>query len=292
MPDLSLTVVIPTYNRPTSLRRCLECLAAQTADKTAWEVVVVNDGGSDSSTTVESFREKLRIRYLQQQNAGPATARNNGVAAAEGNMIALLDDDCLPMPEWIEKILLASGPGLLLGGKVTNSLHDDLYAETCQTLIDYLYIRFQHSNDLFFTSNNMVMSKSDFQSIGGFDTGFRTSAGEDREFCVRAAEKGIRLVHVPAIHIGHAHALSLTSFVRLHFKYGRATHTYRQAIRRLDIKKRTGGGKGFYLHLLLYPFKSGQPNAFAQMTLLAVSQAATICGNLYERFMADDKGTR
>lgn len=281
-----LSIVIPTYNRPEGLGRCLQSLASQSADPSLWEVIVVNDGGVDVSGIVEAFNGRIRAVLLNQPNQGPASARNHGARSSTAERIAFLDDDCVAEPDWVDSLLRHAGPGELIGGQVKNRLTDNIYSETCQTLIDYLYERLDRSTDMFFTSNNMCLHADDFRRIGGFDTGFRTSAGEDREFCVRAAQSGVRLRWVPDVRIGHMHKLDLPSFLRLHFKYGRAALNYRRSVNRLEIPERTNGGRGFYLGLLLHPFRKRLDRPGTQTLLLAASQACTISGFLYERFLA------
>lgn len=280
-----VSIVIPTFNRPEGLRRCLHSLSVQTADPSIWEAIVVNDGGMDVSGTVEVFVGRMAVILLNQENQGPASARNLGAKASKAGLIAFMDDDCVAEPEWVVRILEHGRSGELIGGQVKNRLTENIYSETCQTLIDYLYERLDLTTDMFFTSNNMCIHAADFEQIGGFDTGFKTSAGEDREFCVRAAMSGIRLRWVPEIRIGHMHDLNLFSFLRLHFKYGRAADNYRQSVDRMEIGERTNGGSGFYVGLLLHPFRKGLRRPVAQCVLLAASQACTLSGFLYERFL-------
>jgi glycosyltransferase involved in cell wall biosynthesis len=289
---MHLSVVLPTYNRPDSLARCLRSLASQSADPSLWELVVVNDGGVDVNETVHANDPGVPVAIVNQGNTGPAGARNRGVENANGRLVAFIDDDCLAEPEWIEKMMAAAAPGELIGGKVTNLLSGNVCSEASQTLIDHLYESFEGTGDMFFTSNNICMHSDDFRRLGGFDSSFRTSAGEDREFCVRAAQAGIRLRHVPDVRIGHAHDLNPVTFLRMHFKYGRAASTYREAVER----NRIGGGQtpslGFYLSMLRRPFRKKLSKPLTQAVLLAASQVCTVSGFLYERFMGDGRSPK
>jgi glycosyltransferase involved in cell wall biosynthesis len=281
-----LSIIIPTFNRPERLDRCLESLALQNPASSPWEVIVVNDGGVDISRVVGSFRGRMNVVLLNQENGGPASARNHGAMESEAELIAFLDDDCVAEPEWVGGILKNARPGELIGGQVKNRLTRNIFSETCQTLIDYLYVSLEGTTHKFFTSNNMCVYAGDFRRIGGFDTSFRQSAGEDREFCVRAAMSGIILRWVPEIRIGHMHDLNLPSFIGLHFKYGRATYNYRKAVRRMGIAERTGVGIGFYLKMLLHPFRKGLEKPFIQSLLLALSQVCTFFGFLHQSFLS------
>ena len=284
MNKTTISVIIPTYNRPVNLRQCLHSLSKQSADLAGFEVIVVNDGGVDVSDVIDNFSSMIRVRLIDQQNAGPAAARNQGAALAAGAFLAFLDDDCTPESDWIESINRHAETGRLLGGKVINRLEDNLFAEACQTLIDFLYLHLAGSSDLFFTSNNMIIARDDFQRIGGFNTDFRTSAGEDRELCIRAERKGLTLIHIPAIRIGHSHDMDLMHFMRLHAKYGRATHTYREALNKLPPAK-TKAPSGFYRRLLFHPWRAGLRSPLTQSTWLLLSQVCTVWGFLIERYI-------
>lgn len=279
----SISVVIPTYNRPANLQQCLVSLSKQTVDPASFEVIVINDGGVDVSDVTDAFTGKIQLRLIDQRNAGPAAARNQGAALAAGPFLAFVDDDCTPFPDWIQSILAHAETGRLLGGKVINRLENNLYAEACQTLIDFLYLHLAGSSDLFFTSNNMIIARDDFQRIGGFNTDFRTSAGEDRELCIRAERKGLRLIHTPAIRIGHSHDMDLMHFMRLHTKYGRATHTYRKALDKLPPAAQKAPS-GFYRRLILFPWRAGLRSPFIQSAWLLLSQICTVWGFLLERY--------
>jgi glycosyltransferase involved in cell wall biosynthesis len=278
-----VSVVIPTYNRPSYLSQCLDSLNRQDADPSCFEVIVVNDGGSDVTEVIEAYPSLPGLRLIDQTNAGPAAARNHGARSATGTFLAFVDDDCTPLPDWISSICEHAAAETLIGGKVINRLNDNLFAEACQTLIDFLYLHLSGSSDLFFTSNNLVIAGHDFQRIGGFDTGFRTSAGEDRELCIRAERRGLSLIHIPNIRIGHSHDMDLLHFMRLHTKYGRATHTYREALAKLP-PARHRAPSGFYRGLLLYPFRARLRSPWHQSALLALSQACTFWGYLLERY--------
>lgn len=91
---IKISVVIPTYNRQALLKQTLTSLANQSSDKQTFEVVVVDDGGSDGSQQVcQAFEERINIRYIWQTDAGfrPGKARNVGIVAAEGEIILMLD---------------------------------------------------------------------------------------------------------------------------------------------------------------------------------------------------------
>jgi glycosyltransferase involved in cell wall biosynthesis len=92
------TVVIPTYNRETLLGYTLSSLTRQTLPRERFEVIVVDDGSSDAtSTVVESFRDRLDLRYFFQEDKGlrVAKARNTGIVHANGDVCTFVDSGVL-----------------------------------------------------------------------------------------------------------------------------------------------------------------------------------------------------
>jgi glycosyltransferase involved in cell wall biosynthesis len=103
---MKASVIIPTYNRPDQLARLLESLATQSLGVEAYEVIVVDDGSTTSYAPVVERPWPFRLRFLSQENAGEAVARNLGVSLAEGEFIVFLDDDMVVIPEYLEALYL------------------------------------------------------------------------------------------------------------------------------------------------------------------------------------------
>jgi glycosyltransferase involved in cell wall biosynthesis len=94
---------VPTYNRPHMLINALKSIFGQTYQN--YEVIVVNDGGSDVRELFEGL-SRDSIRYLQHDtNRGVSAARNTGIKAARGKYIAYLDDDDLFYPDHLETLV-------------------------------------------------------------------------------------------------------------------------------------------------------------------------------------------
>ena len=94
MPKVS--VIIPVFNGAETIGRALQSVFAQTF--TDYEIVVVNDGSTDDTASVlAGYGEKIRV--VSQSNRGLSAARNAGIAASQGEYVALLDDDDQWLPE-------------------------------------------------------------------------------------------------------------------------------------------------------------------------------------------------
>ena len=185
-PDFlfQFSIVVPTYNRPQYLARCLNALAQMTYPRDRFEVIVVDDGSAQSmAPTVAPFRASLNLTLIEQANGGPAKARNAGAAQAQAQYLVFTDDDCQPTPTWLQALeaKLQACPQALVGGHTLNALPDNLFSTASQILIDYLYDYYNARHQpSFFASNNFAMAVEQFQAIGGFDTSFPLAAGEDR----------------------------------------------------------------------------------------------------------------
>lgn len=284
-PDFS--IVIPTYNRPHVLPGLLEALARLTPPIGGFEVVLIDDGGREPlDIVVAPFREQMDLRLYRKPNGGPAGARNQGVTMARGRWIALTDDDCRPHPEWLVTLAtaLAAEPGAMIGGHTRNGLHKNVFSETSQLLVDYLYQSDQTTAGAagFITSNNMAVSRDGFLALGGFDERFPLAAGEDRDFCDRWRASGRRIRLVSTARIEHFHALTAAGFWRQHRNYGRG------AVRVHDLRSRAGRPSlrferlSFYGCLVTYPLTVRAPQALRKTLLMGVSQLATTVGYINE----------
>ncbi len=102
-----LSIIICTANRPDSLRETLDGLAQCDRNGVDVEVLVVDNAGDAATrSVVESFREYIPIRYLTESKPGKGHALNRALAESpRGGMIAVLDDDMSPDPNWIQGVL-------------------------------------------------------------------------------------------------------------------------------------------------------------------------------------------
>ena len=166
-----LSVIIPHLNQPEALAACLDSLQSQTVDCAAFEVIVVDNGSAAfPPTVVERYPGTL---LLQEDKPGPGHARNRGVEAASGEILAFIDADCRANPDWLKCALAAlevAPPRTILGGDVQiwHEPHTRVTAvEAYESVFAYrfkLYIE-QHG---FCGTGNLVVRKQDFDHIGPF----------------------------------------------------------------------------------------------------------------------------
>jgi glycosyltransferase involved in cell wall biosynthesis len=281
----SFSIIIPTYNRPERLYRCIESLASLDYSKSYFEVIVVDDGSSiPQKDIITYFQNKLDITLINKSHSGPGSARNAGAKVAKGSFLAFTDDDCRPAPDWLEMYALGFGdtPDCVIGGCTKNGLPHNPYATATQMLIDYLYERLP-ARSKFFTTNNMALSSKIFRETGGFDERFPLAGGEDREFCHRLISRGINLVHEPNARVFHYHDSNFKNFCFQHYRYGRGSCLFHLISERGSLMRPTPEPFSFYLDLIKIPHVKTSGLQMVRLSkLLFTAQVAGLIGCLIE----------
>lgn len=127
-PDsLEISVVVCTRNRAGPLATLLTSMAAlRVPEGLTWELLIVDNGSSDDTPeVVQSFADRLPIRYTREDTAGLSNARNHGVAAARGRYLCWTDDDAEVHPHWLAAYMAAfrrHPDAAVFGGQVTPRL--------------------------------------------------------------------------------------------------------------------------------------------------------------------------
>jgi glycosyltransferase involved in cell wall biosynthesis len=265
----TITIIVPTYNRPDSLRRCLGYLAAQTT-QIPTEIVVVDDGSDDGERVAKVVAHTPHARLVRQRRRGPAAARNAGVRAARGSVICFTDDDCEPRAEWSARLADAVLAGAdVVAGATTNGRVENRFAWASQLQAEYFT---RHSGVPFAASNNIGATAVLMREVP-FDDRYQ-GASEDRDWCDRVAQLGYRIVYEPSAVVHHQQRLTFWSYIRQHAGYGRGSHRYhRGGTRRRSLER-----PRFYVGLFGHGFRHG----LAIGLLVTLGQAATTFGYLRE----------
>lgn len=277
--------MVPTRSRPAQLLNCLRSLAALEYPSALFEVIVVVDGqGVLEPEVLADLRAGLRLSIVEQIQAGPAAARNTGAARAAGTFLAFTDDDCEPGVDWLDRLgdALASDPDQVVGGRTLNAVPSNRFSAASQLVIDVLYSSDWESDRLaFFATNNLALPTEHFRELGGFDVTFPLAAGEDREFCDRCIQHGMRLRYAPGAVVRHAHRLTLKSFLRQHFNYGRGASVFHTARRRRG-QGRVMVAPRFYARLLQAALAQRENRGLGFTALAVLTQAVYAGGFVYE----------
>jgi glycosyltransferase involved in cell wall biosynthesis len=181
----TISVIIPTFNRAHVLRDAIDSALAQSLSPL--EIIVIDDGSTDA--TPELLAEYGdRVRVVRQTNQGVAAARNAGIAAARGDLLALLDSDDVWMPRKLElqAALFDSDPGLGLvhcGADFVDAgvSHDGMEGRVAEEMLRL------DREVIIAHGSGVVVPRSVAEEIGGFDARMRVS--EDWDFCYRIAAR-------------------------------------------------------------------------------------------------------
>jgi GT2 family glycosyltransferase len=285
---IDFSIIIPTRDRPRQLEACLEAISKIELDGATLEVIVVDDGSTSPLDPIaEAFSDRLDLMLLRQENRGPAAARNTGAHHANGGILAFTDDDCLPSPEWLQKMAHCNeaDPDRIIGGQTINTLDDNAFSTASQDLIGFLYAYYNadHKRAKFLTSNNIAVPYSAFDDIGGFDPAFPGAAAEDRDFCDRWRLSGYAMMYEPEAIVYHCHHLNLRTFWKQHFGYGRGAYRFHRSRALRQEEPLRVEPFGFYLGLLRYPLSRGHGRRAPLIAgLMALCQVANAAGFFWE----------
>jgi glycosyltransferase involved in cell wall biosynthesis len=274
LPTSSISVVIPTRDRPQALGRCLRALNAQTISLEL-EVIVVDDGSFAGGAVAEVVRQYRFARLIRQPASGPATARNVGVASACGSVVCLTDDDCEPEAAWAESLARAihSGADAAAGRTLSGDSDSALAAASELIAAAPMWIAGPPAEELSFAASNNLACRRDVLTALPFDEGYGRAAGEDRDWCSRLRAAGYALRAEPAATLVHRPELTFRAFFRQQLRYGRGAFRFRstRTARRLERPS-------FYALLVRRSFREGARVG----CLVCVGQVVTAMGFIAE----------
>jgi len=220
----SASIVVPTFNRLGDLQRVVRSVRDQVRGLSMQgEIVVVDDGSTDGTAAwLDATAAELGATVLHQDNAGPATARNRGVAAANGEIVLFLGDDTVPQPGWLlehldaQRIHGAAGPVAVLGYTAFPPEADSPFLRWINEFgAQFGYALVEDPTRVpfnFFYTSNVSLPRRFFAELGGFREDFPAAAWEDIEFAYRAVDRGLRLRYVPRARTIHHHRVRVSSF--------------------------------------------------------------------------------
>ena len=218
MPMVS--VVICAYNAERTMRPCLESL--RKLDYPNYEVVIVDDGSRDR--TAEISLDFPEFRLIRQSNKGLSVARNVGMQAARGELIAYTDSDCVVDPHWLTLMVRSIVENDFDGcGGPNYAPHEDGWIEACCAASPgapcHVLVAQDRAEHL--AGCNMVFSKGALLKIGGFDAQF-TAAGDDVDICWRMLDADFKLGFCPAAFVWHFRRNTIKAYYGQQRGYGRA----------------------------------------------------------------------
>lgn len=243
-----LSVVIASLNRAVDLQRCLQALSKQTI-RSDIEVIVVDDGSSDSTSEVARATGAVVVR--NPVTRGVSAARNSGIDVATADIVAFIDDDCEPYPDWAEQLILSYTQEVIgLGGPIvvsseSNLIHgylarnNPLQPQEIELAVSrniiyrfLLYLARQgkqaerHDRREVFAlaSANLSVRRQALVEVGGFDECIRFGS-EDYDLCwrLKRAFPAMFLIFDPSVQVVHHFKPSLGDMFRRSRAYGQSS---------------------------------------------------------------------
>lgn len=216
-----VSVVVACYNGARTLKACLESLERQRYP--GFEVILVDDGSTDSTPDIAALFPRVRL-IRHAENRGLSTARNTGIEAARGEIVAFTDADCRADEDWLHYLVNdlsggryagIGGPNLLPpdDGRVAAAVMASPGGPAHVLLTDRLA---EHVPGC-----NMAFWKWALTAIGGFDPVFR-AAGDDVDVCWRLQQQGWRIGFSPGAFVWHYRRSTVRDYLRQQQGYGDA----------------------------------------------------------------------
>ncbi len=225
---MKISILICTYNRGNLINGALSSLIEKQTRRPD-EIVVVNGGGANDSSSVLGFWNKKfpKLKEVKTNNVNLATSRNIGLRHCSGDLIAQTDDDAEPFPDWIERLIEAHEKypeAGVIGGEVVDASGSGLLFNIADATT------FPHHNHLKEVRNvpgvNSCYKKDVIEAVGEYDTTlFR---GEDVDYNWRAIQAGFKVLYDPEIKVYHHHRATWKGLFNQHYMYGRAYYLVRK----------------------------------------------------------------
>ncbi len=235
------SIIVPFRNAAQWLRPCLESLLAQDFSDGPYEIVAVDNGSGDESALI--VREFHSVRLVSEPRVGSYSARNRGVEASRGSVLAFTDADCTPQHDWLRRIMAALDDPrveIVLGHRVPASASPILALWSQYERAKGEFVFSGSLLDLYYGhTNNMAVRRSAFEDHGPF---LERPRGSDTVFVrqVLDALGDQAVVFRPDARVRHLELTGSTALLRKQFIYGRSSASYGRIVdvRPLSYKER------------------------------------------------------
>ena len=225
-------MIVAARNARSTIGRLLDALEAQTAPRTTFELVVVDDASTDGMAT-DVRKRGWPAPLVSRSRLGPAGARNLAARHARAELLAITDADCVPDGDWIERGLarFAADPGLsMLGGQVTISLPERPSLPQLLDAATYLTQEGNVSRGWAVTAS-LWIRRDAFERAGGFNERLTDAGGEDLELGLCVTSAGGRIAYAPEVRATHPPRSTLRATARKAYRTGRGAAELRRNAR-------------------------------------------------------------
>ena len=214
-----VSVVVCSYNGGRTLDQCLRSL--REVNYPDFEVILVNDGSTDDTRDIAArFPE---VRAIHQENTGLSGARNVGLRAATGSVIAYTDSDCMADTDWLTLLIhqLNRSGAAAVGGP--NLSPDDGRLAACVAAAPGQPTHVLESDQVaeHIPGCNMAYRREALEKINGFDPVYR-KAGDDVDLCWRLQQAGMWITFAPGAFVWHHRRHTIGAYLKQQAGYGEA----------------------------------------------------------------------
>ena len=180
---------------------------------------MVDDGSTDNTASVVGRYSKVRL--LSQANAGPATARNRGAIEARGAIVLFTDDDCVPMPYWLDAMLEPfNDPAVVAAKGIYRTRQKRLMARFVQIEYEDRYRLMASLDSIDFVDTYSAAFRRDrFLEMCGYDDSFPVACAEDIELSYRMSARGWKMKFAPAAVVCHTHPDGFWRYLKKKYKF-------------------------------------------------------------------------
>lgn len=216
MPNYRVSVVVPTYNAEATIGPLLDSLLNLRYPD--YEVIVVNDGSKDHTKEIV---ERYPVRLINQVNRGASAARDAGLRAASGEVVAYVDSDVTVTPDWLERLV---GPFTDETIAATTGKTVFLRNEKCASWMRSMDIERRNAQRRAYTrlanGPNAAFRREILLKVGGFDP--RWFHAEDTEVSYRIWELGYRIRYVPEALVHHVPEEDWRTYLKKRYRDAKA----------------------------------------------------------------------
>jgi len=216
-----VSVVVACYNGERTLKACLDSLAR--LNYPDYEVILVDDGSTDGTPQIGATHPKVRY-FRHEKNLGLAVARNTGIAAATGEIVAFTDSDCRADEDWLYYLVgdLLRGEFAGMGGPNLLPPEDSLVAAAVMASPGGpAHVMLTDRQAEHVPGCNMAFYKWALEQVGGFDPTFH-QAGDDVDLCWRLQQAGLQIGFSPAAFVWHYRRSTIGAYLKQQRGYGEA----------------------------------------------------------------------
>lgn len=217
-PKVSVTV--PVLNGEKTLKKCLEALIKQ--DFFDYEIIVVDNNSTDKTKAIinDFVNASKKVSYVFEARRGRGNARNAGVKAARGEVIAMTDADCIVPADWLEKITapILKDEESAVAGFEADEINNYWTRMRQESNWVFAQARTIDGYITYLDTKNFAI-KADLLKRLGFDS--ELTASEDWGLLVRLKKEGIKIKFLPALRVAHYHDASGLELFKTQFERGK-----------------------------------------------------------------------